>query len=296
MTCCTADPAGATLGAPDPGKHVNYVLGMVLGVDDLDQDFAYLDNRVQAVARELIGYGTDRGLAVQVEPTARGPQVRVTAGVAYAPSGEMICVGADQCAVLNDWLRTNAQAVADRLGAEDQAMLPLYVTLCYRSCLTDRVPIPGEPCRSEDALMSPSRVTDAFSLELRLSPPRQTEEDAVREFVRWLRLVPVHDQSPPGTVDDLLAAIRAAASSWLLASPPDSPPGSPLDSPPQSPPDSPPGFMLADPPAGLRRISARCLSPLGDRAAPGLDRPLRRLPRRLREAGGRRRLRAARRP
>jgi hypothetical protein len=257
--CCTADPARATLGAPDPGKHVNYVLGMVLGVDDLDQDFAYLDNRVQAVARELVGYGTDRGLAVHVEPTERGPQVRVTAGVAYSPSGEMICVGSDQCAVLNNWLRTNASNVADRLGTANQATLRLYVTLCYRSCLTDKVPIPGEPCRTEDALMSPSRVTDAFSLELRFTPPLQTEEDAVREFVRWLHLVPVVDHSLPDKADDLLGAIRAAASPWLLASPPDpwcgSPPDSPLGSPPDSPlgslTDSPPGFMLADPPTWL---------------------------------------------
>jgi len=36
---------------PDPGKHVNYTYGMVLGVDDFTQEFAYLS----AHDRQLAG-------------------------------------------------------------------------------------------------------------------------------------------------------------------------------------------------------------------------------------------------
>ena len=31
--------------APDPSKHVNYTFGMLLGVDDFKQEFAYLAGR-----------------------------------------------------------------------------------------------------------------------------------------------------------------------------------------------------------------------------------------------------------
>ncbi len=37
----------------DPRKHVNYVLGMVLGVDDFNQEHAYLSGRDRLAAREL---------------------------------------------------------------------------------------------------------------------------------------------------------------------------------------------------------------------------------------------------
>ena len=255
MTCCcqSIDPSQATLVPPAINKRVNYVLGMVLGVDDLTQESAYLDGRVQTAVRELIGYGVDRGLGVMSEVGEKGPVIRVTPGVAYAPTGEMICVDTDQCCYLNDWLKANAGAVNALLPGLDYATLTLHIGLCYRECLTDKVPIPGDPCRSEDSLMQYSRIKDAYSIELRFTPPRQTEEDALREFVRWLRLIPVVDSSQPVTVEELLAAIRTAASPWLsLASPPDCPEGSP-------PTSSPPEFMLGDPPADLTVPRLACL-------------------------------------
>lgn len=246
MSCCTADPARATLGPADPRKHVNYVLGMVLGVDDLTQEFGYLDNRVRAVVRELVGYGTDRGLAVTSEGTELGPRIRVSTGVAYTPSGQMVCVGSDQCAPLNGWLAGQSAELGWRLGAAAQASLRLAVVLCYRECLTDNVPIPGEPCRSEDALMSPSRIKDEFTLELRFAPPAQTEEDAVRELVRWLRAIPQRDGSLPDSPDSLVSALRAAASPWFdLAAPCASLPESSL------PDTSLTVLDLGDPPADL---------------------------------------------
>ena len=84
----------------------------------------------------------------------------------------------------------------------DSGGITLHLVLCYADCLTRLVPIPGEPCRSEDELMKPSRIADDYRLELRASPPAQVEEDAVRDFVRWLRAnVNVVDASPPPADD-----------------------------------------------------------------------------------------------
>lgn len=81
-----------TLAEPDPTKHVKYTLGMVLGVDDFTQEFAYLAGRDRWLARDLLGYGTASGLRVGVEIEDRAPQVVVTPGVAVSPSGQLIRV------------------------------------------------------------------------------------------------------------------------------------------------------------------------------------------------------------
>ena len=105
--------------------------------------------------------------------------------------------------------------------------------LCYAECPGDEVLIPGEPCRSEDDLRAPSRIADDVRLELRLTPPAQPEEDAVRRFVRALRraVVVVEDEAPSGTLAEFLALVRRLEAP--IGSPPDvatmdlSPPASP---------------------------------------------------------------------
>lgn len=244
-----ATPSAATA---DPSKHVNYTYGMVLGVDDFTQEFAYLAGRDRWLARDCLGYGTVSGLAVAVEQNAGtgDTEVVVTAGTAVSPRGQLIKVTPTQCAGLNKWLANdqNAQAVKEQLGLPPAAPLHLYVVLCYRECATDSVPIPGEPCRSEDAATAPSRLQDDFLLELRFAPPAQTEEDALRAFVQWLKdHVEISDAPGPlTTLADFLAAIRSA----VVA------PASPLASPLDSPVGAAPDFML-DSPLTVMQVAAR---------------------------------------
>jgi len=250
MGCCNEPVSTLTGTAPDPTQHVNYARGMVLGVDDFTQEFAWLSGRDRWLARDAIGYGTLSGLKVFAENDGtEGPRVHVTAGSALVPSGRQVCVPADQCCALNKWLaKTENAAIVTRLLSPDSpplspplsplapplpgasGVISLFLTLCWSDCLTRPVPIPGEPCRSEDELMAPSRVADDFFLELREKAPLQTEEDALRDFVRWLRAnAQVMDTSPPPAGDDAtwLAALRPAVQAWLdaqAASPPMSPP------------------------------------------------------------------------
>ena len=222
---------------PDPGKHVNYTLGMILGVDDFVQEFVYLSGRDQAIARELLGYGTVSGLQVAIEIDARGPRVAVSPGVALSPRGQLIRVCTPQCAYLVNWLDDNRRAIVERLGSPPGDSISTHIVLCYRDCPADPVPVPGEPCRAEDDMMAPSRLIDDFRLELRFEPPDQAEEDALRSFVAWLSQVSTGDAGPFSTPDQLIAAIRHAADA--IASPP-----GPLD------------FTREPPPASLRIPSA----------------------------------------
>jgi hypothetical protein len=267
MGCCN-EPATALASAePDPSQHVNYALGMVLGQEDFSQEFAYLAGRAHWLAREAVGYGTVSGLRVFVESDgAEGPRLHVTAGAALVPGGRLVCVGSEQCAALNRWLakRDNAALVTALLHpasppesppaspesppasppeAPGSGRIALYLALCHAECTTRPVPIPGEPCRPADELMAPSRVADDFRLELRGTPPAQAEEDALREFVRWLRVgMRVVDAASPPAGDDAswTQALRAAAAPWLGAPVPPPPPEVP-----PLPPLAPPGVEVA---------------------------------------------------
>ena len=163
------------------------------------------------------------GLAVTIEDSDKGKRVAVSPGVAVSPRGQLIRVAPKQCAVLNEWLKG---AVKKDIPA-GTTTLPVYVVLCYRDCPTDEVPILGEPCRTEEESMAPSRIVDDFRLELRLDPPPQREEDAVRDFVAWLRQIEIVDfAADPQDLKNFLDAIRAAAQElpspidFLYGSPP----------------------------------------------------------------------------
>jgi Collagen triple helix repeat (20 copies) len=205
---------------PDPTKHVKFTQGMVLGKKEFEQEFAYLSNRDQWLARDAIGYGTVSGLHVSLGPDNN--TLWVSPGVAINPRGQLIRVTPSQCAKLDAWLALDTtQKQMDELGLTGTTDLTAYVVLCYRDCPVDDVPVPGEPCRCDSDTMAPSRIIDDFRLELTLEPPRQLEEDRVREFVAWLRRIPIVDDdgSPPCDMEAFLEAARAAFT--YIGSPPD---------------------------------------------------------------------------
>ena len=258
MSCFSSATNITSTAAPDPAKHVNYNLGMVLGVDDFTQEFSYLSGRDQWMARDLIGYGTARGLRVHTElDSEKGPRVVVEPGVAVSPSGQMICVPSAQCAYLRSWVADHTGEVNDAVGSPMAPAVKLYVVLCYRDCAVDNVPIAGEPCRSEDQLMAPSRIKDDFCLQLRLRGPNQApssppdsydsqlsfqrEDYSVRDFVQWIKSIPVIPFGSSTPLDQFLQAIRDATMGWF-ASPPLS---SPLSD-----------FMFGSPPSFLQIESA----------------------------------------
>lgn len=184
MSCCgTFSPVGAS-PASNPAHHVHFSTGMVLGVDDYAQEFAYHNARDKWIVREFGGYGTISGLAVTVEAGAEGPEIKVTAGSAATPGGDLVCVKSEQCGKVNAWLArediaTRVGEIAAEVNPDTDAHLKVWLTLCYTSCAIAPVPIPGQPCRSEEDLMAPSRIADDYILSLSLTPPAMTEVQAI---------------------------------------------------------------------------------------------------------------------
>ena len=243
MTATFTTAAGAL--RVDPSKRVNYTLGLVLGVDEFQQDQAWHAAGRRTHNRLLHGYGTVWGLRVTPPGEDESdPEVRVTEGVAVDPCGREICVPATMCVKLNDWL-TRHRPVLERFFTPGGDPLPLQVLLCHRECPDDVVPVPGEPCRSQDDAMQPSRIRESFELRLALrdvapweSPPGDAtgltvwrahlaEEEAVRAFGQLLARVGTTTDPALGAQgrEILLEAVRALAAAadpgpFELTSPP----------------------------------------------------------------------------
>jgi hypothetical protein len=237
----TATPGMQSL---DPLKRVNYTFGLVLGVDEFLQEQTYLIEKDRSQYRLAHGYGTVCGLRVQVVDGA-APEVQVSPGVAIDPQGQEIRVSRLMCARLNEWLTTNKDALQTVFGSAPTTV-SLCVVLCYRECPTDMVPVPGEPCRTQQDTMAASRIAECFQLKLCInhnaittSPPGspsislpdglsfrppQLEEDAIAEFGRLLQRIRITDSA--GTflsrkqLEDLVRGLEGPAGSPPLSSPP----------------------------------------------------------------------------
>ena len=211
-----ATPAAAPL---DPRKHVNYTMGMVLGVDDFNQEFAYQSGHIQWLARDLLGYGTVSGLEVSVEHDGNDPRIFVDAGVALSPRGQLIHIPVRQCAHLNTWLASQQHqlhALSLKSAQSGSAQLTLYVVLSYRERPTDGIPLPTDVSRAAQATTAASRLSDDFELDIRATAPDQREETALRTFVSWLRQVQLVDvaTSPSAhiaSLESFATALRTAA-------------------------------------------------------------------------------------
>jgi hypothetical protein len=215
----------------DPHKRVNFVPGLVLGAADLTQESAFLANRAEGIARDVIGYGTISGLNVTRQTLAGGAAgLVVSAGLALSPRGRPIVVTMPNAVVLDEWLDSRRLDLVYHLtpgfDSPPGDVLHLFVVLVYRQCATDDKPGPGEPCRTDEPPRFFTRLADDFRLELRFDAPGQVQDDAIRALQTWLRSAEIVD-APGGavTLEAFLDALRAAAlgspPSAVLASPPE---------------------------------------------------------------------------
>lgn len=233
----------------DPLKRVNYTFGMVLGVDEFRQEQTYLIEKDHSQYRLAHGYGTACGLRVRIETTP-DLEVKISPGAAINPQGQEIHVCQEMCARLNDWLANN-QSVLNSIFGPPPFSMSLCVVLCYRECPTDLVPVPGEPCRSQQDAMAPSHIAESFQLklcldedQLGLSPPAsppldssvsglcfrpaQPEENAIRQFGKLLARIQITDVAPSsvskGQLEDLVRMLAPGSNQTITTSPPVSSP------------------------------------------------------------------------
>ena len=185
-------------GDKDPLKRVNYEFGLVLGVDEFIAEQCYFLEKVYAENRALHGCGTVSGLHVSVGPNGDDIEVRVSPGMGIDQYGRMFIVSKEQCASLLAWLEGRDLDVGEHT---------IFVTARYNECLTDLVPIAGQPCANSDDLNGASRIKDIFDIDLTLDRPLHAAYDGVinlAEFLSRFRVDVAGDESlVQGIIDNL---------------------------------------------------------------------------------------------
>jgi hypothetical protein len=208
ITDSCVSPSTGTLS---PDLRVNYAYGMVLGLDEFLQEQLHRLTHGWLHDRALHGYGTASGLAVTVTPTdgAQDFTVHVGTGVAVDQWGREIVIRCDQCARIGAWLGVQEQAdpgvIGRHLGPSGE--LTVYVTASYAECLDALVPIPGQPCSSSEQSMVPSRIRDAWDIELSWDRPASVRWDTDRRLARLLAGVEVVAGLSPADSDEDLITI-----------------------------------------------------------------------------------------
>ncbi|MEP3331180.1 hypothetical protein [Sedimentitalea sp.] len=238
-TGCGCSGACAPSLTLDPHKRVHYSQGQVLGVDEFIQEEYYFLEGARRHHRTLHGYGTLCGLGISASDQDGGVEVRVDPGHAIDTHGRELHVGAAQCARLDTWIADQA-TTSPPPTVPSPPILPVWVVLCYRECRTDLEPIPGGPCRTADESMTPTRVTETFSIRFDLDRPDMTRLDAIRDFAALVdRLDPTLGGTATITPEEFADAVAALAGNDPDASPPvpasppvlTSPPGAPIEVP-----------------------------------------------------------------
>lgn len=205
----------------DPNKRVNYLHGLVLGVDEFRQEEYYLLEKDRQHNRALHGYGTVCGLGVEQSTEGSSTEIKVKPGMAINYCGQVIQVPRTQCAVLEEWLAANSADIIERLGSPAAGPLSLYLMLCYRECETDLVPIPAGPCQSLEEITAASRIADDFSLRFSLDlPPDYHFEATMTELSDLLLSIPV-EAGGELTLEELLDLVRTLDPDYELSSPPE---------------------------------------------------------------------------
>jgi hypothetical protein len=228
-------------GGLEPDLRVNYSLGMVLGLDEFRQEALYFLEKEYLHNRALHGFGTVYGL--KVTTTHPGPPGEVTLtvepGMAIDQWGRPIVLRSAQCAHLGAWLaaqeRLHTGSVQSHLGISGE--LTVHVVASYAECLDDLVPLPGQPCSSSSQLSVPSRIRDAWNLELRWDPPAMAAWDAVRRLAKLLDSIEIVPGLAGSDEELIKAEVRALAPGQSLPLPP-------LPSLPSSLPPGPVRFKL----------------------------------------------------
>ena len=204
----------------DPYKRVKYSMGLVMGVEEFEQEQAYFLEKNCLHNLVLHGYGTVYGLQVSKRNSGDDSEIVISPGIAVDPSGRNIRVPKTQCLNLerlNDWLNANKNEITSKGSSGN---IDVYITLCYSECETDKVPIFVEPCQSEKDSNVSSRIADHFELSLSITPPPQLEEDAVRRFGELLRAIEITDEPGNSTGTDEIIELVQKLPDWSVESQP----------------------------------------------------------------------------
>lgn len=147
LAAVLATPQGQGDACPEGLQRVNFMTGMMLGVEDFRAEQAYVRERLDRRNRLLLGSGIAGGLEVTVERDTGAGRLVVSPGLAIDASGHEIVVE-----------RPHGQALPP-------AGAPLFVLLRYVETPCRFVPVSSDPAVTDPAMQA-TRITETFQVEL----------------------------------------------------------------------------------------------------------------------------------
>lgn len=195
MGCCNDNNWKETC---DPFKRICYQYGMLLGVDEFQQEQSYHRSKHRMQQRLFIGYGMVYGgdfSVVKVPKTETTPEhlaLRVHRLFGLDDLGRELWLK-DPCEInLSKWWTENKNAAALQAQEEDVCSAPqaqtVYVTIGYKQCCTTPVPAVAPPCDDQTAPTMSSRIFETVECQISRSAPKDPPTDlqvARPADVRW---------------------------------------------------------------------------------------------------------------
>lgn len=163
-----------------PLTRVRYLYGMLLGVDDLEDEQRYHLHAQRIHNALLHGFGTIRGLRVRDRRHEAYDQLHVEPGMAIDPLGRSLYVAQDLCLDLSNIpqeLWDSLPEVSQQDCAPQGATRAAYVVARYCASLSDEVPAIAPPCSdSLEESSTWSRIVDSVAIELKAEEPKHLDD------------------------------------------------------------------------------------------------------------------------
>lgn len=205
----------------DPFKRICYQYGMLLGVDEFQQDQGYHRSKHRMNQRLFIGYGLVYGgdfSVVKRTRTTGGANVDYLAVVVHGLLG-LDDLGRElwlkePCSLdLSTWWAQNKTTASVPTQAEDCAEQPvvktIYVTVGFKQCCSNPVPAVAPPCDDQASPTMASRIQEIVECQLSFKPPVpptdlgvarpadvRWSDDALKTFAGWVKAMCADEVRP----------------------------------------------------------------------------------------------------
>ncbi|HEX2094967.1 MAG TPA: hypothetical protein VHG28_21380 [Longimicrobiaceae bacterium] len=165
-----------------PFTRNHYFTGKLLVERDFTDEQRYYVDKLRHHHRNLHGWGVVCGLKVKPHPNpaCRDRFVCIEPGTAVDCCGREIIVAEEECIELEQFEAVRAllaeTAGGDGVGGVDERHT-LQITVCYRECPTEEIPVLYDECGCDDTQCAPNRILESFRFEVRIDPPEPEPQE-----------------------------------------------------------------------------------------------------------------------
>ena len=168
MSCQHDHPDDATCSECEfeaPTRN-HFFTGKMMGAGEFQTEQDYHAEKMRHHNLRLHGWGVVCGLKVHQHPSMECHNRYVV----IEPGSAIDCCGREIIVPHAEVLDVARHPAVERLR-EDPRAHTLQITLCYRECPTEEVPVLYDDCGCDEARCAPNRVLESYAFDIRVDPP-----------------------------------------------------------------------------------------------------------------------------